>query len=110
MLVACVLQRRVRSWRNLVDGAVFYGRTWTAASSAAPQVEVPCLESIEFDDRNRAVVGRRFLLQTLPNAPTMKNAFKQRFRLRTRAGGSVIRLRNLELALVLECSRAWEQK
>ena len=73
-------------------------------------MEVPRLESIEFDDRDRAVVGRRFLLQTLPDAPTVENAFKQRFRLRTRAGGSVIQLRDPELALVLECPRAWERK
>lgn len=109
LLVARVLRRRVRSWRDLADGAVFYGRTWTAASSAAPRVEVPRLESIEFDDRDRAVVGGRFLLQTSPDAPTVENAFKLRFRLGTRAGGRVIRLRDPELALVLECPRAWER-
>jgi hypothetical protein len=39
-LVARALRRRVRSFRDLVDGAHFFGRTWTLASKEAPQVDV----------------------------------------------------------------------
>ena len=39
-LVARALRRRVRSFRDIVDGAHFFGRTWTLASKEAPQVDV----------------------------------------------------------------------
>ena len=39
-LVARALRLRVRSIRDLLDGAMFYGRQWNMASAEAPMVEV----------------------------------------------------------------------
>ena len=39
-LVARALRLRVRSFRDFLDGAMFYGRQWNMASAEAPMVEV----------------------------------------------------------------------
>ena len=56
-LVARALRRRVRSLRDLTDGAVFYGRTWGMVSKEAPVVEVPKLTNIEFEDDKLIITG-----------------------------------------------------
>jgi len=108
-LAARALRRRVGSLRDFVDGAVFYGRTWNRASEYAPVVDIPCLTSVEFDEQNRMIVTGVAKIRTQPNAPVVENAFKLRTKLGTRKNGQVIRLVEPELALVLECPKAWER-
>jgi hypothetical protein len=109
-LVARALRRRVRSARDLVDGAVFYGRTWNMASREAPIVEVPKLINIEFDSKDRMIITGRAKVQTAPDQPFVENSFKLRTKLGTREDGQFIRLEQPELALVVECPKAWERK
>jgi hypothetical protein len=109
-LVARALRRRVRSLRDLLDGAVFYGRTWNMASKQAPVVEVPKLTNIEFDAQDRMIITGRAKVRTSPDQPFVENSFKLRTKLGTRENGRVIRLEDPELALVLECPKAWERK
>mmetsp|Transcript_2496 Transcript_2496/g.3331 ORF Transcript_2496/g.3331 Transcript_2496/m.3331 type:complete len:1145 (-) Transcript_2496:48-3482(-) len=108
-LVARALRRRVRSIRDLLDGAVFYGRTWNMASKQAPVVEVPKLTNIEFDNRNRLIITGRARVRTSPDQPFVENSFKLRTKLGTRENGQYIRLEEPELALVLECPKSWER-
>lgn len=110
LLVARVLRRRVRSFRDLVDGAVFYGRTWNMASQSAPIVEVPELTSIEFDEKDRAIISGRAMIQSSPGAPFIENGFKLRTKIGTREDGQVIQLKEPEIAIVVECPKAWERK
>lgn len=58
-LVARALSLRVRSVRDLFDGAVFYGRTWKLFEQNAPLVEVPKLQDVQFDSRNRLILTGR---------------------------------------------------
>jgi Ca2+-binding EF-hand superfamily protein len=109
-LVARALRRRVRSLRDLLDGAVFYGRTWNTASKQAPVVEVQKLTNIEFDSQDRMIITGRAKIRTSPDQPSVENSFKLRTRLGTRENGRYIRLEDPELALVLECPKAWERK
>jgi hypothetical protein len=109
-LVARALRRRVRSVRDLVDGAVFYGRTWNMASREAPVVEVPKIINIEFDKKNRMIITGRAKVRTSPDQPFVENSFKLRTKLGTRENGQFIRLEEPELALVIECPKAWERK
>ncbi len=109
-LIGRALRRRVRNFRDLVDGAVFFGRTWKITSNQAPVVEVSRLTYVEFDDQNRLVVTGRVRIRHSPDAPIIENAFKVRTQLGTRNNGQVIRLVDPELALVLECPRSWEKK
>jgi hypothetical protein len=108
-LVARALRRRVRSFRDLMDGAVFYGRRWNLASKSAPMVEVPELTSVEFDDQNRMILTGRAQVRTSPDAPFIENSFKVRTRIGTRNDGQCIRLVEPELAFVLECPKSWEK-
>lgn len=110
ILVARTLKRRVRDFRDLVDGAVWYGRTWNMACKTAPIVEVPKLENIEFDEFNRAIISGRAKIKASPDAPFIENAFKLRTKIGTRQDGHVIGLKEPELALVVECPKAWERK
>jgi hypothetical protein len=109
-LVARALRRRVRSFRDLVDGAVFYGRTWNMASKSAPIVEVPELTSVEFDKENRLIMTGRAQVRTSPDAPFIENTFKVRTKIGTRRNGQCIRLVEPELAFVSECPQSWEKK
>lgn len=109
-LVARVLQRRVRSVRDLYDGAVFYGRTWNMACETAPVVEVPQLTNVEFDEQDRAVITGIARIRASPDAPTIENSFKLRTRIGTRKNGQVIRLQDPEIAILLNCPKAWERK
>jgi len=108
-LVARALRRRVRSFRDLMDGAVFYGRRWNLASKSAPMVEVPELTSVEFDDQNRMILTGRAQVRTSPDAPFIENSFKVRTKIGTRKDGQCIRLVEPELAFVLECPKSWEK-
>lgn len=108
-LVARALRRRVRSFRDLMDGAVFYGRQWNLASKSAPMVEVPELTSVEFDKENRMIITGRAQVRTSPDAPFIENSFKVRTRIGTRKDGQCIRLVEPELAFVLECPKSFEK-
>lgn len=109
-LVARALRRRVRSIRDLLDGAVFYGRTWNMASKQAPIVEVPKLTNIEFDKRDRLIITGKAKVRTSPDQPVVENSFKLRTKLGTRENGQYIRLEEPELALMLECPKSIEKK
>jgi hypothetical protein len=109
-LIGRALRRRVRNFRDFVDGAVFFGRTWKMSSSRAPVVDVSRLTNVEFDPQNRLIVTGRVRIRTSPDAPIIENAFKVRTQLGTRNNGQVIRLVDPELALVLECPKSWERK
>jgi len=108
-LVTRALRRRVRSIRDLADGAVFFGRAWNMASAQAPVVEVPELTSIEFDSKDRAIITGRARIRTAPDQPVIENSFKLRTKLGTRDDGQVIGLSEPELALVLECPKMFER-
>jgi hypothetical protein len=107
-LVAQAIRRRVRSLRDTIDGAVFYGRSWKMSSMSAPVVEVIAIEDVEFDDVNRLILTGRVRVKTGPEQPMVENAFKLRARLGTNTAGRRIRLVEPELALVLECPSSWE--
>eukprot|EP00548_Thalassiothrix_antarctica_P005018 CAMPEP_0194133492 /NCGR_PEP_ID=MMETSP0152-20130528/3642_1 /TAXON_ID=1049557 /ORGANISM="Thalassiothrix antarctica, Strain L6-D1" /LENGTH=623 /DNA_ID=CAMNT_0038828815 /DNA_START=781 /DNA_END=2652 /DNA_ORIENTATION=- len=109
LLAARALRRRVRSFRDILDGAVFYGRSWNMASVRAPAVDVPCFTAVEFDKRDRLIITGLARIRTSPEAPEIENAFKIRTRLGTRRNGQTIRLEQPELALVVECPKAWER-
>lgn len=108
-LVARALRRRVRSVRDLFDGAVFYGRSWNMASTQAPVVEVPKLTNIEFDNRDRLIITGRAKIRASPDQPFIEQSFKLRTKLGTRENGQYIRLDAPELAIVVECPKAWER-
>jgi hypothetical protein len=109
-LVARALRRRMGSVRDIMDGALFYGRSWNMASSTAPVIEVPRLTQVEFDSEDRLIITGRAIVKTSPDAPVIENAFKVRTKIGTRKNGQVIRLEQPELALVLECPQSWERK
>ena len=109
-LVARALRRRVRSIRDLLDGAVFYGRSWNMASKQAPVVEVPKLTNIEFDKKNKLIITGKAKIRASPDQPFVEQSFKLRTKLGTRENGQYIRLEEPELALILECPKAWERK
>jgi len=109
LLAARAIRRRVRSFRDILDGAVFYGRSWNMASVRAPVVEVPCFTAVEFDKRGRLIITGLARLRASPEAPEIENAFKLRTRLGSRRNGQTIRLEQPELALVVECPKAWER-
>mmetsp|Transcript_19898 Transcript_19898/g.29513 ORF Transcript_19898/g.29513 Transcript_19898/m.29513 type:complete len:820 (+) Transcript_19898:212-2671(+) len=109
LLAARAIRRRVRSLRDIIDGAHFFGRSWNMASVQAPVVEVPQITEVEFDKRNRLIVTGRAKVRTSPDAPEIEQAFKLRTKLGTRKNGQAIRLEQPELALVIECPKGWER-
>jgi EF-hand domain pair len=109
-LVALALRRRVRFFRDFIDGAVFYGRSWKDTSASAPVVEVPEVSDIEFDKQNRLIITGRAKIRTRKDAPKLDQAFKVRTKIGTRMDGQFIRLVEPELAFVLECPKSWERK
>jgi hypothetical protein len=109
-LVARALRRRTGSFRDIMDGAVFYGRSWNMASAKAPVIEVPRLTSVEFDKQDRLVITGRAIIRHSPDAPVIENGFKVRTKLGTRKNGRVIRLEQPELALVVECPQSLESR
>jgi len=108
-LVERVLRKRVRSVRDLVDGAFFFGRTWKMSSETAPKVEAPKLKSVEFDTQNRLIISGKALVQSSPSAPEIEQAFKLRARIGTSDNGHCIKLVDTELALVVGCPKSLEE-
>ncbi|GAX15435.1 hypothetical protein FisN_8Lh266 [Fistulifera solaris] len=108
-LVAMALRRRVGSLRDFLEGALFHGRSWKLNSESGPSVNVPKLTNVEFDSENRLIITGRARVQSNKDAPVIENAFKVRTKIGTRKGGKVIRLVEPELALVLECPKAFEE-
>jgi hypothetical protein len=109
-LVAQALKRRVRSIRDFIDGAIFHGRSWKMSSKTAPSVQVLELTNVEFDDQNKLILTGRVRVQARQELPFIENSFKLRTKLGTRRDGRFIRLVEPELALVLECPKAFEEK
>jgi hypothetical protein len=106
-LVARALKVRVRSFRDFVDGAYFFGRRWKMTSKTAPVVEVLGLSNVEFENDKMIITGRA-KVRTSPDAPIVTNTFKVRTKIGTGKGGQTIRLVEPELAFVFECPKAWE--
>jgi len=109
-LVARALRRRVRDLRDVIDGAVFFGRTWNMASREAPQVAFPEIENVEFDSKDRLIITGRAKIRSYPGSPEIENSFKLRTKLATSENGRFVRLHEPEIALVMECPKAWERK
>jgi len=109
LLVERVLKKRVRPIRDFVDGAVFYGRKWNMASKAAPLTEVVELSDIEWTKDNKFIFTGRVRVRASPESPTIENSFKLRARIGTWDGGKYIGIIDPELALILECPKAWER-
>ena len=109
-LVARALSRRVRSIRDLFDGAVFYGRTWKNLEQNAPKVEVQKLEDVQFDFRDRLIITGRAKIKTSPDAPSIENGFKLRTKIGTRGNGRIIGLLQPEIAIFAECPKDFENR
>lgn len=107
LLVARAIRVRLRSFRDVVDGAYFFGRKWTLKSKAAPAVQVLGLSNIEFSGEKVILTGRA-RIRTSPDAPVVTNTFKVRTKFGTGNNGQIIGLREPELAFVFECPQAWE--
>lgn len=103
-LVRTVIRRRVGSFRDFSDQAVFYGRQWKLRSESAPFID-PEITKVEFDKNNRLVVTGRARIRTNPGAPIIEQGFKVRTKIGTRKGGRFIRVVEPELALVVECPK-----
>jgi len=109
LLVERVLKKRIRPFRDFVDGAVFYGRKWYQREKAAPLTEVVELSHIEWTKDNKFIFTGRVRVRASPEAPTIENSFKLRARLGTWDGGKYIGIIDPELALIIECPSAWER-
>ena len=107
LLVARAIRVRVRSFRDVVDGAYFFGRQWKMTSKTAPVVQVLGLSNIEFSGEKMILTGRA-RIRTSPDAPVVTNTFKVRTKIGTGNNGHTIGLREPELAFVFECPQAWE--
>jgi hypothetical protein len=108
LLVARALRVRLRSYRDFIDGAYFFGRRWKMASKSAPVVEVLGLSNVEFDKRDKMIITGRARIRTGPDAPVVTNTFKLRTKIGTTNNGQNIRLVEPELAVVVECPQALE--
>ena len=112
-LVMRALRRRVGFLRDALEGAMFKGRSWKTfgdESGGGPQVEIPELTNIEFDENDKLIITGRARVQTSPDAAVINQSFKVRTSIGTRKEGRFIRLEEPELALVLECPESWENK
>jgi len=109
-LVARALSRRVTSLRDLLDGAVFYGRTWKQFQQSAPKVVVDKLEDVRFDKRNRLIItGRARIMEALGyRHEPIEQGFKLRTKIGTRAGGRIIGLLQPEIAIFAEFPKGTE--
>merc|ERR1712151_137366 len=81
-LVRTVIRRRVGSFRDFSDQAVFYGRQWKLRSESAPFID-PEITKAEFDKNNRLVVTGRARIRTNPGAPIIEQGFKVRTKIGT---------------------------
>jgi len=108
-LVARALRVRIRSYRDLVEGALFVGRSWKMMGKTAPVVEVLELSNVEFDSRDKMIITGRARIRADPDAPIVTSTFKVRTKIGTRKNGQVIKLKEPELAFVFECPKALER-
>mmetsp|Transcript_9442 Transcript_9442/g.15392 ORF Transcript_9442/g.15392 Transcript_9442/m.15392 type:complete len:811 (+) Transcript_9442:1-2433(+) len=111
LLISKALSRRVRGIRDLLDGAVFYGRAWKLFEQDSPQVEVAKLEDVHFDKRNRLIItGRVKITDSLGyKHEPIEQGFKLRTKIGTRANGQIIGLLQPEIAIFAECPRELEK-
>jgi hypothetical protein len=109
-LVSFALRVRVRSFRDMVDGAVFYGRQWKRGSEMAPLVQCTELTSVEIDKYDRIIITGRAKVRASKDAPIIDNSFKLRTKVATPRNGKAIKLSEPEIAIVLECPQQWEEK
>ena len=111
-LVARALSRRVRGVRDLLDGAVFYGRTWKTFEQNTPEVEVAKLEDVQFDRRNRLIItGRAKITDALGyKHEPIEQGFKVRTKIGTRNDGRIIGLLEPEIAIFAELPKDVETK
>jgi len=108
-LVMRVVRKRVGSLRDVLEGAVFRGRSWkTYGGEGGPKVEITELTNVEFDKNDKLIITGRARVRTRPGAAVIEQAFKVRTSIGTRKGGRYIRLEEPELALVIECPKDWE--
>ena len=108
LLVARTLRVRARSFRDVVDGALFVGRNYKLNSENAPVCQVLGLSNIEFDSNDKMVVTGRAKVRASPTAPIITQTFKLRTKIGTARNGHSIKLVEPELAFVFECPKAWE--
>jgi EF-hand domain/EF hand len=112
-LVMRALRRRVGFLRDLLEGAMFKGRSWKTygdETGGGPRVEIPELTNVEFDENDKLIITGRARVQTSPDASVIYQSFKVRTSIGTRKNGRYIRLEEPELALVIECPESWEKK
>lgn len=109
-LVARALSRRVRGIRDLLDGAIFYGRTWKMFEQDTPSVEVAKLVDVHFDKRDRLIItGRAKITEALGyKHEPLEQGFKLRTKIGTRANGRIIGLLQPEIAIFAECPKELE--
>jgi hypothetical protein len=62
-------------------------------------VEVPKLQDVQFDSRNRLIITGRARIKAAPDAPSIENGFKLRTKIGTRANGRIIGLLEPEIAV-----------
>lgn len=108
LLVARTLRVRTRSFRDIVDGAMFFGRKYKLNSKSAPLVEVLGLSNVEFDSNDKMVITGRAKIRTSANAPIITQTFKLRTKIGTGRNGQNIKLVEPELAFVFECPKGVE--
>ena len=108
LLVARALRVRLRTFRDIVDGAFFVGRRWKLFSKSAPVVDILKLSNVEFDNNDKMVITGRARIRASPDSPVVTNTFKVRTKFGTKRNGQAIRLVEPELAFVFECPENWE--
>lgn len=109
-LVMRVVRKRVGGVRDLLEGAVFKGRSWkTFGGEGGPKVEITELTNVEFDQNDKLIITGRARVRPRPDAAVIEQAFKVRTSIGTGMNGRSIRLEEPELALVVECPKAWEK-
>jgi hypothetical protein len=108
LLVARSLRVRSRAFRDVVDGALFFGRKYKLTSKSAPMVQVLGLSNVEFDKNDKMIITGRAKLRTSTDAPIITQTFKLRTKIGTGRNGQNIKLVEPELAFVFECPQGLE--
>ena len=106
-LVSLILRKRAYGIRDFADGALFFGRRWKQEDKEAPRI-VSELTKVRFDANNRLVVGGLAKVSAGGEGSAMVDqAFELRCKIATRDKGRFIYLADAEIALVLQCPKAW---
>jgi hypothetical protein len=108
LLVARTLRVRARSFRDVVDGALFFGRKYKLNSKTAPMAQVLGLSNVEFDKNDKMIITGRAKLRASTTSPTITQTFKLRTKIGTGRNGQNIKLVEPELAFVFECPQGLE--